>query len=75
MPIHNTPELCADSGLARQGKSPPKGDQRQEVVTADLLELDVGMAPEVGKMRDEVVVNLGARWRVADDEGLAGDVR
>lgn len=41
LPIHNAPELRADGGLARQGQAPPKGNKRQEVVTTDLLELDV----------------------------------
>lgn len=75
LPIHNAPELRADGCLARQSQASPKGNQRQKVVAADLLELDVGMAPEIGEMRDQVIVNLRARWRVTDNEGLTGDVR
>lgn len=50
-------------------------DEGEEIVTPDMLPLNIRMLPEIGEPLSEVVLNLLTRCHVADDEPAAGQVR
>ena len=74
LPVSDSRKLRDGRGLTCQGEPTANRHQRQNVIPADLLGLDVRVVPEAREVRNQIIVDFLAWRNIADNEALARQI-
>ena len=73
-PVGDPRKLRDGRGFAGERKTATNCDQGKHVIPTDMLAVNLGVMAELPEASDQIVVNLLARRRFADDETLSGQI-